>query len=119
MMAVNSRVWRLRRRWVVLVVVLILGFVAVRLADQGFPIHYYRVIDDHTLMLGTVTGPWTWTRITTVRETTSWVTVGVSSLSAPLAGFGDDVAELKVILRDPIGGRTVIDASSGLPVPRT
>lgn len=117
-MAVKSRVSRLRHRWVVLIIVLILGFVAVRLADQGFPIHHYSVIDDHTLILGTVTGPWTWTRITSVTETTSLVTVGVSSLSAPLPGFGDDIAELRVTLGDPIGGRTVIDASSGLPVPR-
>ncbi len=114
----KGRVSRLRPRWVVLIV-LILAFAAVRLADQGTPIHYYRVIDDHTLILGTVTGPWRWTRITTAVETTSLVTVGVSSLSAPLPGFGDDVDELKVTLRGPIGGRTVIDASSGLPVPRT
>jgi hypothetical protein len=116
---VTSRLPRLRWRWIVLVVVLVLALGVVRLADKSFPIYDYRVIDDHTIVIGTVTGPWTWTRVTTVTETTSSVTVGVSSISAPGPGFGDDILELTVTLRDPIGDRTVIDASDGLPVRRT
>lgn len=109
----------MRRRWIALVVVLVVAIVAVRLFDRDAPIHYYRVINDYALSVGTITGPSTWTRVTTVTETSSSITVGVASLSAPLPGFGDNIYELTVLLRDPIGVRTVIDASSGLPVPRT
>jgi hypothetical protein len=114
-----SRLSAVRRRWIVLVGIVVLGVAVVLVADQGSPIHDYRVIDDHSLAVAITTGPWTWTRVTTVSETTSTVTIGVSSLSAPLAGFGDDLAELTVTLHDPIGNRTVIDASTALPVPRS
>ena len=108
-----------KRAWISLAVVLALVVVAVRLLDKPAPIHYYRVIDDHTIAVGTVTGPGTWTRVSAVTETTTSITVSVSSLTAPLPGSGDDILELNVTMRDAIDGRTVIDASSGLPVPRS
>jgi hypothetical protein len=115
-----TRMPRLRRRWIVLVAVLIMALAYVRLADASYAVYQYRVVDDHTFQISSVTGPWTWTRVTGVTETTSSVIVSVNSISFQFApGFGDDIVWLVVTLRDPIGDRTVIDASSGLPVPRT
>lgn len=113
-----NRIVTLRRRWVVLIAGVILVVLVVRLADVAFAISSYRVIDGRTLAVETISGPWTWTRVTSLTETASSVTVGVSSISAPLAGYGGDIVEVTVNLRDPIGSRTVIDASSGHAVPR-
>lgn len=99
-------------------VVVALVAIAIRLLDASGPIFTYRVIDDYTLGIGTVTGPGTWTRVTAVTETSSSISVTVNSLRAPLPGTGDDILELRVTLSAPIGGRTVIDAN-GLPVPRS
>ncbi len=105
-----------RWRFIIAAIVLVLTVAAFRLGDARAPIFYYRVIDNHTVVVGTVTGPWTWTRVTTLTETPSSVTIGVNSLSAPLAGAGDNAVELTVVLHDPIDGRTVTDANAGLPV---
>ena len=69
-----------RRRWIALAVVLVLVFAAVRLLTGASWIYYYRVVDDQTLVVGTVTGPGAWTRVTSVTETPSTVTITVSSL---------------------------------------
>lgn len=108
-----------RRSWILLLVAVALVVVAVRVQQPTVPIFSYRVIDDDTLAIQTVTGPWTWTRLTGVAETPSSITVGVGALSVPLPGYGGDILELTVTLQDPIDGRTVIDGSSGLPVPRS
>ena len=81
--------------------------------------YYARVVDDHTLVIGTVSGPGVWTRVTSVQEASDRVVIGVSSLRAPLPGTGDDVTELTVHLVELIGAKTVIDANTGLDVPRT
>ena len=114
------RLPRVRRRWItVAVVLLVVG--AVRLLDGASWIYYYRVVDDRTLVVGTVTGPGAWTRVTGVTETPATVTIIVSSF---LIQFGPGTAvgvpvEPVATLHDPIGTRTVIDGSSGLPVLRT
>jgi hypothetical protein len=105
-----------RWRFIIAAVVVVLTVAAFRLGNAGAPIFYYRVINDHTVVVGTVTGPWTWTRVTALTETPSSVTIGVNSLSAPLAGAGDNAVELTVVLRDPVDARTVMDANAGLPV---
>jgi hypothetical protein len=115
---VITRLRTLRRRWIVLVVALALVVAAIRLGDVTVPIYYYRVINDRTLVVGSTTGPWTWLRITKVSETSTSVTVEARHLSAPLPGFGDEAVELTVILRDPIGDRTLIDADTGAVVSR-
>ena len=74
------RLPRLRRRWIAVAVVLVLLVTAVRLLDRASWIYYYRVIDDRTLIVGTITGPVAWTRITSVGETPSTVTITVSSI---------------------------------------
>ena len=112
---------RLRRRWIVVGLVLVLAIAAVRALDSASWISYYRVVDDRTLVVGTVTGPGAWTRVTSVAETESTVTIGVSSLlfqPGPGISLGIPV-ETVVDLRDPIGSRTVIDGSSGASVSQT
>jgi hypothetical protein len=115
------RLARVRRRWITVAVVLLLVIVAVRLLDSASWIYYYRVVDDQTLVVGTVTGPGAWTRVTNVTETPATVTIIVSSFLiqfAPGTAVGVPV-ESVATLRDPIGTRTVIDGSSGVPVLRT
>ncbi len=113
---------RLRSRLlVVLAAVVVLAVAAVRALDSVSSITYYRVIDDRTLVVGTIEGPGAWTRVTSVAETPSTVTITVSSLLfQPGAGEAVGVfVESTATLHDAIAGRTVIDGSSGLPVQRT
>jgi hypothetical protein len=115
------RLPRVRRRWITVAVVLLLVVVAVRLLDGASWIYYYRVVDDRTLVVGIITGPGAWTRVTSVTETPATVTITVRSLVVQL-GPGTAVGvpvESFAMLQDPIGTRTVIDGSSGLPVLRT
>ena len=112
---------RFWRRWIKVAVVLVLVVAGVRLLDSASWIHYYRVTDDRTLVVGTVEGSGAWTRVTNVTETPSTVTITVSSFRIQL-GAGTGVAipvESVVKLRDPIGSRIVIDGSSSLWVQRT
>jgi len=110
---------RRRRLWVALGVVLVLALVSIRSLDRPTSIDYYRVVGDRTLVIGVVSGPGTWTRPTTIDEAADKVTLEVSSLTAPLPGYGDDAIEITVTLHEPIGSRPVVDAHSGQVVPRT
>jgi hypothetical protein len=94
---------------------------AVRALDHPSWIYYCRLEGDRTLVLGTVDGPGADVRVTSVIETPTAVTVTVSSLLielGPSAGFGVQY-EPTATLPDPLGARTVIDGSSGLPIQRT
>jgi hypothetical protein len=111
---------KLRRRWVILVVVVVLAIAWVRLLDRAMPISYYRVVDAQTIVLGSLTGRGAWTRLTSVAETPTAVTVTVSSLLAPLPGTAEGYSlELLVKLHDPLGSRPVVDGSNGDTVART
>jgi hypothetical protein len=115
------RLPRVRRRWITVAVVLLLVIATVRLLDSVSWIYYYRVVDAQTLVVGTVTGPGAWTRVTNVTETPATVEITVNSLVVQL-GPGTAVGvpvESVAKLHDPIGTRTVIDGSSSVPVPRT
>ena len=117
-----ARLARSSRRWIVVVAIVIgLAAVAVRSLDSPSWISYYRVVDERTLVVGTVAGPGAWTRVTSVFETPSTVTITVSSLLVRLGpGTSEAVpVESTATLHDPIASRTVIDGSSGLPVQRT
>jgi hypothetical protein len=111
----------LRRHWVVLAAVLILAVAAFRLLDRPSQIFYYRVADDCTLAVGTSEGVGAWTWITDLSETPSTVTITVSSLYVRLGPATDSAVWVESLakLGDAIGGRTVIDGSSGIPVVRT
>ena len=111
----------IRRRWrrfVVVAVVLVLVIASLRAIDNPSQIQYYRVIDDQTLSVGTVTGHNAWVRVTALSETSTTVTIAVGALLLQLGpGTADGVpAVTEVKLHDPIGTRAVIDASTGLPV---
>lgn len=95
------------------------AFAAAALLDRPAPVNAYREVDNRTIVVSTVTGPATWTRVTDVTETPTSVVVRVSSLSAPLPGAGDDILELPVLLSAPIDGRTVVDGNGGQAVPRS
>jgi hypothetical protein len=111
---------RLRRRWLILAVVMVLAIAWVGLLDRAMPISYYRVVDPQTLVVGSLTGAGAWTRLTSVAETPAAVTVTVSSLSAPLPGTAAGYSlELVVKLHDPLGSRPVVDGSNGDTVSRT
>jgi hypothetical protein len=96
-------------------VILVLAVAAIRLLDRGSAIYYYRVIDDRTLVVGTIEGTHAWTRVTDVTETPSTVTITVSSLRIQLfAGTAVGIpVETVVSLRDPISDRVVVDGTSG------
>ncbi len=110
-----------RRRWIAVAAVLLLVASAIRLLDGASWIYYYRVVDERTLAVGTATGKGASTRVTSVVETPTTVTITVSSFLFQL-GAGTDAGitvESIARLRDPIGNRSVIDGSSGKPVVRT
>lgn len=114
------RIPRLRRRWVVVALVAVLVFTGYRLLDSATWIYYYRAVDDQTLLVGTISGPGAWVRVTNVTETPATVTITVSNLFIQL-GPGTALGvpyESVAKLHDPLGSRTVMDGSSGLPVQR-
>lgn len=113
------RIPKPRRRWIVLLTILfvVVGLVVGSIlgSDRAVWIFYYRVVDQQTLVIGAETDNTSWTRVTSVVETATTVTITVRGLEAPIrngAGTGQGI-EFIVKLRDPIGSRTVVDGSSG------
>jgi len=114
------RIPKVRRRWIVLAVIVAVLFTSYRLLDSHTYIYYYRVVDDHTLMVGTLSGPGAWARVTSVVETPATVTIIVSNFYFQL-GPSTDVGigyESVAKLQDALGSRTVIDGSDGHSVER-
>jgi hypothetical protein len=99
--------------------VAVLAFLALwlRALDSTTAIASYRIVDDHTVVIRAVSGPGRWTRVTGITETATQIIVAVSSLRAPLPSAGGNYIDLTVSVHDSIGGRQVIDASSGKPPP--
>ena len=112
-----------RRRWVVvLAVLLIVAVLTIRFLDRPNPIDFYRVIGHQTIGLETSAGPGSWTRVTSVVETSSSVTVVVSTIAISFGPSADvrSFVEATAKLGSPLGDRTVVDGSSGQalrPVP--
>jgi hypothetical protein len=102
---------------VIVVAVVIAG---VRLAVTRTAVSGYRVIDDYNLALQVIGANPTWRRVTVETETASDVTVGISEISLRLgAGFGDErIAYVVMTLNEPLGARRLIDASTGVEIPR-
>ncbi len=105
----------MRRRWLAAAVCLVVVLLSIRALDRDTRIDYYRVLDPQTIGVETTGGADSWTRITSVVETSSSVTIKVSSLSVPfLPGTADGrFVELSVRLSQPLGVRAVIDGSRG------
>ncbi len=114
---------RLRRRWAALGavgLVVILIFIGYRLLDRPNAIFYYRVVDEQTLLAGTISGPNANVRVTNVVETPSTVTITVSGLDISVGasnGLGTGYESIAK-LSQPLAARTVIDGSDGQTVER-
>jgi hypothetical protein len=109
----------MRRRLVVAAVAVALVIVALRLAITTVDPVGYRVIDDFNVAVQVIGGHPTWRAATSVEETSSTVTVGVSEMWLRLGpGFDDTISYLVVRLNDPLGTRTLVDAATGSPIPR-
>jgi len=106
---------KVRRRWVVLVVLIVLVIASIRALDRTMPIQNYQVVDQQTLAVWTTGGPGSWTRITSVVETPSSITIVVSTLPIPFVPSSDmgSFLELTVRLNSLLGNRVVVDGSSG------
>lgn len=59
--------------------VIVVGLVGCRVLDRPAWISYYRVVDDRTLLLGTVNGPGANVRATSVVQAAGTVTITVSA----------------------------------------
>ena len=100
-------------------IVLILVAVGLLLwqSDGWTSIDYYRLDDSGQLIVGAGTGNPLWSRVSTVTETATSVTVGIRIGRPWTAGTGSQVTEFVIPLQQPLGTRSVIDASNDVPVP--
>lgn len=110
----------MRRRAVVLgVIALLVVAGAVRLAVTPTYIAGYAVLDDFNIAVQVTGGHPTWRAVTTLTETSTTVTLGISEASLQLGpGFDDDIAYVAVRLASPLADRTVVDAGSGEAIRR-
>jgi len=101
------------------VVLLALGVLAFQLLDSPTRIDYYRLgEDDRTVIVGTTSGPHAWVRVSGVSETAKAVTITVGTFFVQLGpstalGYG---YESTVRLDAPLGGRIVMDSTTGMPI---
>jgi hypothetical protein len=105
---------------VIAAVIVGVGFIGYRLLDKPNAIYYYRLVDDQTILLGTISGPNANVRVTNLVETPESVTVTVSGFLFEIgatSGVGYPY-ESEAKLATPLGNRTVIDASSGQSLKR-
>ena len=100
--------------------VLAIGLLGYRILDRPAWIYYYRVVDDRTLLLATISGPGANVRVSSVVEAAATVTITVSAFFFQFGPSTDEgyPYESSATLIDPLGSRAVIDGSSGLPVQR-
>lgn len=110
------RMRRIRRPLATAAVIVLLGFLAVRLQDRAIHQGTYCLQDERTILLDVPSGPATWTRIGSVVESVDSVVIEVRELRAPLPGTGGEIVWLTVRLSEPLGSRPVIDASTGSPM---
>lgn len=110
---------RVARILIVVAIAAVIGFLAAPQLGTVDNVNYYKPVDDRHFIVGVITGSGTWTRVTEINETTSSVVVTVRSLSFPfLPGSASGrYQEFTVSLVQPLGTRTVVDAT-GYEVPR-
>jgi len=106
------------RRWrwwlVIIVVVGVVLFAAVRVLERPTSIDYYRLTTPNTIVVGVTGGRWTWlTRIDSIQEAASTVTITArTAYVGPGTAIGIPI-EFTVTLRDPLGDRPVVDGTNG------
>jgi len=113
------RVPHLRRRWLVLSIVVVLVLATVRLLYQPLTLDSFRVLDAQTLVVTGHGAPGAWTNLSDVAETDATVTIRVDAFTfTPFPGTAAGYPlEVEVRLDAPLGGRTVVDGSTGQAVP--
>jgi hypothetical protein len=111
---------RVRRRWLALGLVVVLVLVSLRLLYQPVTLRSYRELDPQTLVVAGIGAPGAWTHLDGVQETQSTVTISVSAFTLELGPHTDagNLLEVQVHLTAPLGGREVVDGSTGQPLAR-
>jgi hypothetical protein len=109
---------RVRRRWVVLGLVVVLALGTLRLLYQPLTLESYRMLDPQDLAVVGYGAPGAWTNVSDVTETQSTVTISVNAFTFEPFPHTDVGArlEVQIHLRAPLGSRTVIDGSTGQEV---
>jgi len=112
---------RVGRGWVALILVMIILLVSVRLLDSSMRLDSYSVLDPQSVVVEGIGARGAWVHVTELVEGTSTVTVSVNVFTftpGPGTGVGYPLGAV-VYLSTPLNGRTVIDGSTGQPVPRS
>ncbi len=113
-----------KRRWLALSLVALLVLAAavavIRYEDRAGPFNFYQLVDERTIEVDVFAPDTGWTRVTGVVESSTEVTITVSTLEWQLGpGYiNERPAALTVMLKDPLGSRAVVDASTGEVVRR-
>jgi hypothetical protein len=103
--------WRRNLAIAVLVVVVVLvGYVALTFRPQQ--VVFYRVVNDHTLVVQAQAGVLVWPHLSGLTETATQVAVTVSGIGIPAPAV-EGLYDVTVVLAQPLGDRTVIDGNSG------
>jgi hypothetical protein len=112
---------RVRRRWIVLGVVVVLALGALRLLYQPVTLESHRLLDPQTLVVVGYISPGAWTNVSNLTQTESTVTISVDAFTfRPFPGTTMATRlEIQVPLRAPLGGRTVVDGGTSQEVPET
>ena len=108
----------MRRRLAIAAIVLLVVLGGLRLAVTQTYVHGYRLVDDYNIALLVTGANPTWRAVTELQETPTEVTVRISEMSLRLGpGSGDErPGEVAITLRDPLGTRRVVDASTGIEI---
>ena len=104
----------------IVAVLAVIAAAAIRLAVTPTFVGGYEVLDEYNIALRVLGASPTWRALTTHTETSTEVTIGLSEISLQLGpGFGDErVAYVAVRLRDALADRDVVDATTGILIPR-
>ena len=104
-----------RRSIAIAVVIIALIAGGVRLTmTHTYPVGYC-LLDDYNLAVQVIGAKAQW-RGVTVDETDSTVSIDLKEISIRGPGFDDGITYVVVRLNDPLGNRTVIDASTAAAV---
>jgi hypothetical protein len=105
---------RRSRRTLPLALAVVIAIVLLAAQNSVVSIQSYRLVDQRTIALTVGVAPCSWTRVTSVTETSIDVRVMVETLPCPIPGASTgilDARELTIALRNDLGDRTVEDAT--------